>query len=725
MTHGDVRDIAASIATLAPATQSERARLWAEAGLDRLESDPTAATQIITELESITDERGFEVGHAWAQVVRAWRHIKAGEEHRGAAELRLAIAAFESHGEKRGAIRALNGLGVVYRYTGLLDRALDILKRAQDMAENLRWDELVCAIISNIGLVHLDLNDWDEAVRCLEAASRSGFNAEKNRPVTDSHLAIAYAELGRSAEADALIAGALDSCRRNGFKITEADVLGKSASILECAGAHEEAVRAYDRSLAIASEVGNRRLMAEHGIARSAILARLGRPEDAKAGLLGAIGLARDAGMKLLEASALSGLARTLATLGDWESAYSACQEAASLEKTLFGDKVAGQAATFKAERESAQSAAYKDELKRLSLISEIGMAVTSATDAESVGKILYERVSSLIPIDVFGLALYDAVTATLDFRYFIEDAQRVEPFVLPVDADDSLAGVCARSAEAVLIDDVEKDLQRYVKRARQAGAATGAPIRSLIYHPVLVKGSVVALISVQSRRVAAYAAHHVQIVKALAAYAGVALENARLFSEIKSIAGTDPLTGTLNRRRLMEVFSSELLRVKRYCGKLGVIIFDLDKFKAVNDRHGHAAGDAVLKEAARRCAESLRANDYLARFGGEEFIVLLPCTSLAGTMVVAERTRRAFAESPLELADGERIVFTASFGCAGLCAGDDLDSLTARADKALYRAKDSGRNQVASETLPGVAEGIAASADPRAGLFAAPGAKG
>ncbi|HOX91396.1 MAG TPA: GGDEF domain-containing protein [Spirochaetales bacterium] len=705
--------IRANIAANSPATVSERARLWADAGLLHIESDPALSQSVIAELESMVDDRGFQVGSNWAKVIRAWQYIKRGEEQRGAAELRSAIAAFESHGEKRGAIRALNGLGVVYRYIGLLDRALEILKRAMAMAESLGWDELISTINTNLGLVYLDLHDWNEAALCLESATNSSFAAIHNLPIHQSHLAIAYTELERINEAEELIAKALKICRDNKFEITEADVMGKYAAIVERQGQHESAVLRYDESLALAKKLGNKRLMAEHGMARAKILFAIGRIDEAEQSLADAVDLSRSAGMQILAANALSELALVKAKRERWEEAYKYADEASKMERSLFGDKVANQAATFKAERESVQSAAYREELKRLSILSEIGMALAGSVDIESVGKILYERISALMAMDVFGLALYDDQAMTLDFRYFVEDTQRVEPFTLPADADGSLGGICARSSEPILISDLELDAKKYVKKPRTAGKVSKAPIRALIYYPVRVKDRTIGLISVQSRAAEVYQAHHLEIIKALSAYAGVALENARLFSELKSMAGTDPLTGALNRRRFMEVFASELQRVRRYCGKLGIILFDLDKFKQVNDRHGHVVGDLVLKEAVRRCSTSLRSNDYLARFGGEEFIIILPCTGLDGTLVVAERTRKYFESEPIPLPDGQSLTFTASFGCASLCEGDDLDSLTTRVDKAMYRAKNAGRNRVEFEIIENTDEGITVSGLP------------
>jgi len=166
---------------------------------------------------------------------------------------------------------------------------------------------------------------------------------------------------------------------------------------------------------------------------------------------------------------------------------------------------------------------------------------------------------------------------------------------------------------------------------------------------------------------------------------------NARL----REIAFTDYLTGALSRRRLMEAAATEVERVKRYGGDLSVILFDLDRFKDLNDTYGHKAGDEVLCEVVRRCRTQLRDVDYLGRFGGEEFAVLLPETPRVAAVEVAERLRQVIAETVM-VADGRRMAVSISAGVAAYRAGEaNIESALRRADDALYEAKRAGRNQV------------------------------
>ncbi len=123
--------------------------------------------------------------------------------------------------------------------------------------------------------------------------------------------------------------------------------------------------------------------------------------------------------------------------------------------------------------------------------------------------------------------------------------------------------------------------------------------------------------------------------------------------------------------------------------------MLDVDRFKAVNDGHGHAAGDSVLRAVAARAAAAIRAGDLLARVGGEEFAILLPGADLARAAEAAERVRATLAERPVE-AGGTALAVTASLGCAALASGEAPEALVARADARLYAAKGAGRNRVA-----------------------------
>lgn len=165
---------------------------------------------------------------------------------------------------------------------------------------------------------------------------------------------------------------------------------------------------------------------------------------------------------------------------------------------------------------------------------------------------------------------------------------------------------------------------------------------------------------------------------------------------ELRRAAATDSLTGLPNRRATMERLSSELARARREGGSVGVIMIDIDRFKSLNDTHGHQAGDAGLAVTAGRISETIREYDLAGRIGGEEFLIIAPGTASDELAALAERVRRAVDGGPISLPEGKAFYLTVSAGYALWNNDRDEreDALLRRADDALYAAKSSGRNR-------------------------------
>jgi diguanylate cyclase (GGDEF)-like protein len=161
----------------------------------------------------------------------------------------------------------------------------------------------------------------------------------------------------------------------------------------------------------------------------------------------------------------------------------------------------------------------------------------------------------------------------------------------------------------------------------------------------------------------------------------------------VEELARTDPLTGLANRRHAIERLHDEARRAQRGQGSFALVLVDLDHFKLVNDTHGHACGDHVLRHAAALLAASVRALDVAARWGGEEFLLILPGTETPGAVTVAEKVRAQLAGGEVTW-QGELLRVTATFGVAS-CADGDVDGCLRAADAALYAGKEAGRNRV------------------------------
>jgi diguanylate cyclase (GGDEF)-like protein len=182
------------------------------------------------------------------------------------------------------------------------------------------------------------------------------------------------------------------------------------------------------------------------------------------------------------------------------------------------------------------------------------------------------------------------------------------------------------------------------------------------------------------------------------ASQVAISLENARLYREIQRLAITDELTGLYNRRGIMELGQREFERAARHNRPLSVVLIDIDHFKNVNDSHGHAAGDQVLRVMGEQCRRHVRGTDLVGRFGGEELLLLLPETKIKAAYEAAERLRKLIEEMEVQR-EQSKIKVTISLGVAERKGNmEELAELIHRADEALYAAKEGGRNRVAAK---------------------------
>lgn len=217
---------------------------------------------------------------------------------------------------------------------------------------------------------------------------------------------------------------------------------------------------------------------------------------------------------------------------------------------------------------------------------------------------------------------------------------------------------------------------------------------QSAIVAPLILEGDVLGAVSLESTIESAFTQADLSLLVSFAATVTAAIRNAQLHTEVQKLAITDALTSLYNRRGLFELGEREIERAHRFDRPLTAIMGDIDYFKQVNDTFGHAVGDEVLKLVALALTNSVRKVDIIGRYGGDEFVILLPEIDLDGGMIVAERLRER-VKSTVFKTQIARVAVSISLGIAGLTDEmQDLKSLLEKADQALYQAKTGGRDR-------------------------------
>ncbi|PWH16657.1 MAG: hypothetical protein DDG59_08925 [Anaerolineae bacterium] len=349
------------------------------------------------------------------------------------------------------------------------------------------------------------------------------------------------------------------------------------------------------------------------------------------------------------------------------------------------------------AERERAE-AAEREQRQLAEALQAAAMALNATLNYEEVLDIILERVGDLIAYDsavimeVEGMRAY-VRRAKNYYRYGEEIEKRVLESWFDIPQTPNLFTMFTTLKPLVIAD-----VDQYAGWDRRK---TGNPVRSWIGAPIYAHGQILAFFSLDKLEPNYYQEQHAHKLEMFANHAALAMVNARLFQEIQRLAVTDTLTGLYNRRYFFERACQEFTRSCRYHHPLTLIMCDLDHFKSVNDTYGHPAGDLVLQTISHLVLETVRKSDLVARFGGEEIILLLPETAPQYGESLAERLRQKIAATLIPV-NNHSIAITASFGVCGAYPLDcrleprrAIEIMIELADQALYQAKQSGRNRV------------------------------
>jgi diguanylate cyclase (GGDEF)-like protein len=331
---------------------------------------------------------------------------------------------------------------------------------------------------------------------------------------------------------------------------------------------------------------------------------------------------------------------------------------------------------------------------EELRIFLEIGTAITSSLDLQEILRVIMEKVSILLKPSTWSLLLADKETGDLIFEIAVSPAaEKLKGMRLK--SGEGIAGWVVEHAVPLLIPDVTKD----PRFAGQIDKAVAFITRSIVCVPIKSRNRCLGVIElVNSFEEQDFSEADLRLISAIADYAAIAIENARHVEQIRELVITDDLTGLHNSRHMHELLDHEFERAKRYTTPLSLVFIDLDHFKEVNDTHGHLVGSRLLTEIGRLIKENLRTVDYAARYGGDEFVLILPNTAKKGAVVVAAKLRNALRQRQFHADDGTPFKITASFGIASYpedaTTKRDLVSL---ADQAMYAVKESSRDGIRS----------------------------
>jgi diguanylate cyclase (GGDEF)-like protein len=331
--------------------------------------------------------------------------------------------------------------------------------------------------------------------------------------------------------------------------------------------------------------------------------------------------------------------------------------------------------------------------LQNLSLLYSIGKAMNYISDLKKLLQFILGQAIEITSAEKGSLMLYDMETDQLNIRVlagledntFQEKVNNNEIECRSFKAGEGIAGRVFLNAKPIVVNNIKEDGVFVDSHASY--------VRSIVCIPMVVFNEVIGVINVTNKRHGKeFTDDDVEMLKAVADQAAVAINKAQLWD----MAVTDSLTGLYVRRYFMVKLQEELLRAERYTNILSIVMADLDGFKNVNDTYGHDAGDRVLKAIGQFLQQNIRDVDVVARYGGDEFVIMIPEAAQDAAYILSERLRKQFSKLKLE----NMPPITISLGIATYpLDGTELEDLIKKADSAMYAAKRAGRNKVVKYT--------------------------
>jgi diguanylate cyclase (GGDEF)-like protein len=253
---------------------------------------------------------------------------------------------------------------------------------------------------------------------------------------------------------------------------------------------------------------------------------------------------------------------------------------------------------------------------------------------------------------------------------------------------------VAVRSKMLIQVRDIDTHKRPIIRKSQRA-FAENYETNNCIIAPLICQDKVVGVLNLADKMEGdSFSCDDIALVELLSQLVGASIGNIKLFEKIQRQATMDGLTGLANHKTFYETLEKELWRTRRYGGQISLIMVDIDGLKKINDAYGHHAGDKVISEISKKIRACIRQIDTAARYGGDEFAVILPNTSLADAVVAAERMVDSVSDSPITWKK-EQITLSISVGVGEYDAESSPEDITSRSDQALYMAKQAGKNTV------------------------------
>lgn len=602
----------------------------------------------------------------------------------------------DEHGLNANKGHILNNIGEIYNELESYEKALDYYLNSIKLLEKSKEIEFISIPLLNIGCIYCNQKKYDKAIKYLEDSLKisKDYNDKIGIAYAFYQFAKIYIESDSNEKALEYYNSALKYIREAGVKNLEITILIEINSILIENKKYSKVIYNLDKASEINKEINEDGSLSKIYNQYAVIYEKLKEYKKSNDFFRKFI--------KIQDKVAIRDSEQRLKSINLLHKI-----EQSQKEKEIFKLK-------------NVELKKKTDDLERaynnIRVISEIGKNITSTIKLDLIFDELYVKVNSIMNAYVFAIAIYNEENKIIENKFFIENNKRLINNTLLVEDESSFTAWCIRNKKHILINNLELEYKEYIKDIHIN--RVGDKVKSMIFAPLLVENSIVGVVSVQSKKAKAFGLNCLDIIEVLSSYIAIAIKNAqkseKLSKEIEerelaqkklekandkllNLSQIDGLTGVANRRK----FDGFLNNVWNICRRkntyLSLILIDIDYFKEYNDNYGHLMGDNVIKVIAKALENTmLRSSDLLARYGGDEFVAVLPDTDIDGSKKVCKNMIDSIKKLNIEHKFShiqDRVTITLGVICKVPDKTDTVDEFFDSVDKELYKAKESGRN--------------------------------
>ncbi|MDF2822333.1 MAG: ggdef domain protein [Clostridiales bacterium] len=664
--------------------------------IENIRKEPEVVKEALDKAMKIAQNNKFEFAYSCCLIYIGWYHYYRLETDLAIQNHLLAYNLLLDLDDKKTLMRACNALMSDYLLLGAFDIGIEYGLQAIEMSNTIDDTDMRTRLLINTATAYSLGEYYQSAIDMMNSLLDVQYEISiVDRLLIYNILGEAYYNIEEYTEGYSYSIRALQLIEENNLEYYEPEILLSLAPTEFKLGKYQEAINSFEKAIDKCEKYNNMNTKVNLLLRWAICDISMNQYINAKLKLEDAITEAKKTNSNLILSMLYVQLAKACNLLEQYKDAYEFVEKAREYDKLVYSKNNSLWFAKLNAYKIEEETKVYKELYDKMNTISKIGKSLTTKLNLSDILSSIYYEVKNLLKADCLAVALYNEDEKRLDYELYMENNENFEGWSTLIDDETSIGAFAVRNKVDILINDFDNEYKKYVPEYLLLNKGVEKVPQSLIYCPLIKNGKMLGVITIQNYQKNAYNLQDLSTLDLLVSYIVIAIDNAKLFNEVEFLATHDHLTGTINRREILRLGEANV-EANIDNTDLSIIIIDVDFFKLINDKFGHSVGDDVLIQVSKMINEGVRNTDYVGRYGGEEFLLVLPNTNATTAKIIGERIRKNIESYQFVINNKVKTKLSISLGLFEFNNKDiSFYEGIKNADLALYRAKELGRNRL------------------------------